>query len=80
MKKFLENRSNVNILNVDRSELIKNEIWNIGWLEQRLMEQDPCKGTRQNTGEGRAIVGGGSGIFHGRTKGIMFVEFKDVHR
>lgn len=43
------------------------------------MEQDPCKGTRQNTGEGRAIVGGG-GIFHGRTKGIMFVEFKDVHR
>lgn len=23
------------------------------------MEQDPCKGTRQNTGEGRAIVGGG---------------------
>lgn len=79
MKKFLENRTNVNILNVDRSELIKKEIWNTGWLEQRLMEQDPCKGTRQNTGEGRAIVWGG-GIFHGRTKGIMFVEFKDVHR
>lgn len=28
MKKFLENRTNVNILNIDRSELIKKEIWN----------------------------------------------------
>ena len=43
------------------------------------MEQDPCKGRRWNAGEGGAIVVKRE-IVQRRTKRIMFVEFKNVHR
>lgn len=71
---FLEKRRSINILNVTGVSFKKMEIWKMVYRTP----DDNKKLVQWNAGKGGSHWWGKE-IFHGRTKGMMFVEFKDVH-